>query len=124
MCRVGSALPTAHGPQVPTRGWPAAAAHAHRYPQRHRLQLALELEQLVDGVAVAHQALGHHLDRLLQGHGGARRGGLGMRVQRSTPAGGCGRGLHVGEGRTRTSACPAACLSCSLLLAPCPCPCP
>lgn len=37
----------------------------HRYPQRHRLQLALELEELVDGVAVAHQRLGHHLDRVL-----------------------------------------------------------
>lgn len=44
---------------------PTTSSPAHRYPQRHRLQLRLELEELVDGVAVAHQALGHHLDSFL-----------------------------------------------------------
>ena len=46
--------------------WRRPPRLSHRYPQRHRLQLRLELEELVDGVAVAHQALGHHLDRVLE----------------------------------------------------------
>ena len=37
----------------------------HLYPQRHALQLRLERVQLGDGVAVADQRLGHHLDRVL-----------------------------------------------------------
>lgn len=91
-CR-GAAAPLPHGAALcRTAPLPATARLcAHRYPQRHCLQLALELEELVHSVAVAHQALGHHLDRILRGSGG---GGSGSNEAQMRPLQGATCAVH------------------------------